>query len=109
MEALLRKWFAQLMTGKDNQTLAIGRVMGAIIFAMVVATNCVIIWSLWRSVDQTQDPKIWGMYLDKAGNYLLLVLGAVAALIAGTAFSEPPPASFQSIESRKVTVNKEEN
>lgn len=82
-------FLTRLMSGADNQTPAIGRYLGAILFLLFVVTlPCVVSGVLLlRHVE-------WGTWKELLGA-LPVYIGAIAAtaagLIAGTHFTEPKP------------------
>lgn len=82
-------WLKQALTGADNETVAIGRLIGmaiAIVLLIVLpvtATATVVM----RSVPVTD----WGSFFGTLGLYVLPVAGAIGGLIYGTNFTEPKP------------------
>ncbi|HKT52860.1 MAG TPA: hypothetical protein VJP88_00295 [Caulobacteraceae bacterium] len=78
-----------LLTGSDNETLAIGRVLGVALFLfgglLLPAAIAVLFW-LAHVV-----PKDWIDLLAGLQLYEVAIAGASAGLIAGTAFTEPKP------------------
>ncbi len=82
-------WMTQMLTGADNRTIAIGRVLGLVIAfvlllvfpvlaaATVLAGACAV--ATWREL------------FEALGIYVPLVVGAITALIWGTNPTEPKP------------------
>ena len=77
----------QLLTGANNETLSIGRVLGiiiAIVFLTVLPTIAVITISFnWMTGDE------WHMIFSELTTYEPAVALSVAGMIGITAFSEP--------------------
>jgi hypothetical protein len=83
------EWLKDTLTGADNQTVAIGRLLGSLIAiillvvfpiaaaASVLAGRC--------------DIQIWQQLFAALGLYVPLVAGAITALIWGTNTTEPKP------------------
>jgi hypothetical protein len=82
-------WWRHVITGQDNTTVSIGRVMGLIVFALfAVLLPLAAIISLIKSWVPASE---WGLLFDKLPTYLLAVCAAVASLIGLTGFTEPKP------------------
>jgi len=86
-----------LMSGRDNRSPAIGRVLGAVIGLVLVLDLMVGLPSLIAGVFVLQHvaPAVWFAFLGAMTPYVtalaLAIGGLVGGLIAGTAFTEPPP------------------
>lgn len=80
-----------LLTGRDNETLAIGRVLGVVLYlnALILIPAVIVAALLGRKV----EPATWFTLLASLGVYVPLCAAAVAGLISGTAFTEPPAAA----------------
>jgi len=80
-----------LISGADNRTPAIGRVLGVILFLnLLLVIPTVIVAALWfRRV----DPPVWFSLLTALGVYVPLTTAAVGGIVAGTHFTEPKPAA----------------
>jgi len=79
-------WFKQIITGADNQTVAIGRVVGLILLIMAVLQPIAELVTVARKmfgVDQ------WGSMLAQWQVFVPVMVGTAAGTIAGTAFTEP--------------------
>lgn len=78
-----------LITGQDNTTVSIGRVLRLIAFALfAVLLPVASIISLIKSWVPASE---WALLFDKLPTYLLAVCAAVASLIGLTGFTEPKP------------------
>ena len=80
-------WFKQILTGQDNETIAIGRLLGiliAIIFIFVLPSGAALAMAFSNT-----GHEIWAMLLDKLPVYLTSVILSVAGLIGLTSHSEP--------------------
>lgn len=88
-----------LFSGRDNQTPAIGRVFGAVIGLVLVLDLMVGLPSLIAGVFLLRHvrPEVWFAFLGALTPYVtalaLAIGGLVGGLIAGTAFTEPQPAT----------------
>ena len=75
-----------ILTGADNQTVAIGRWMGVVLLAIgigvILAEPVSVVWEK-LTLDQ------WGTMLSQWQVFLPILCGTAGALIAGTAFTEP--------------------
>lgn len=80
-------WWTQILTGADNSTLAIGRVLGiavALVFLFVVPlAGCAVLVKHMISADE------WAAIIDKLTIYVPAILLAVGGTIGLTAPSEP--------------------
>lgn len=80
-------WLKQTLTGADNQTFAIGRVLGALGFlVLIVAVPIVVVWATYRKEVPVLD---WQNLLASLGIYVPLIIAAIGGLIWGTNFTEP--------------------
>ena len=80
-------WLSQILTGANNTTLAIGRVIGsvvALIFLILFPIGVAI--TLERHLVGADD---WGTIFDKLTVFVPAICLAVAGLIGLTAHSEP--------------------
>jgi uncharacterized membrane protein len=81
-------WWRHIITGQDNTTVSIGRVLGLILFALfVVLVPLSAVVTLIKGVPAAE----WGLLLDKLPTYLLAVCAAASGLIGLTGFTEPKP------------------
>lgn len=83
------KWLTDILTGPNNTTLAIGRVLGAFLFIGAVAwfpalVTCVLFL-------QKVEPAVWFAFMDKLMVYVPAMAVAAWALITGTNATEPKP------------------
>ena len=88
------RWSAcirQLMTGADNSTLAFGRVFGALVGFLFVVLLPSVVAVVYLA--QHVKPREWIDLFDQLKTYIPLMVVSVAALVSGTAFTEPkkPP------------------
>jgi hypothetical protein len=84
---MIGAWIKQVLTGADNSTLAIGRVVALILcgpWAIYVPLRAV--WSVATGATPASE---WATLLPALSLFLVAVIGALGALIAGTAFTEP--------------------
>ena len=81
-------WLAQALTGADNRTVAIGRLIGmAIALVLLVALP---LYAAWR-IAEGMSAATWAEYLSALTVYVPAVTLAVGGLIWGTAKTEPAP------------------
>lgn len=86
-----------LLSGRDNQTPAIGRVFGATIGLILILDLMVGLPSLIAGIFLLRhvQPEVWFAFLAALTPYVtalaLAIGGLVGGLIAGTAFTEPHP------------------
>jgi hypothetical protein len=84
-----------LLSGRDNQTPAIGRVLGAVIGLVLVVDLLVGLPTLVACVLLLQKvaPQTWFAFMGALTPYItagaVAIGGLVGGLIAGTAFTEP--------------------
>lgn len=83
----MTRWWRHLITGPDNATVSIGRVLGLIVFALFVVA--LPIAAMLTTFEQWVPAAEWGVLFDKLTVYLPAVILALAGLIGGTAFAEP--------------------
>jgi hypothetical protein len=80
-------WVNQIITGADNQTVAIGRVLGiivAVLFLVFLPSAAVVSIGLgWISADS------WQVIFTQLTTYEPAIALSIAGLIGLTAFSEP--------------------
>jgi len=80
-----------LISGADNRTPAIGRLLGAILFVnLLLVIPSVIVAALWAAHVPAQT---WFSLLSALGAYAPLTTAAVGGIVAGTNFTEPKPRS----------------
>lgn len=84
-------WLKQTLTGADNETLAIGRVLGMVIAAVLLIGLPVAAAATVVSGRVPVD--VWARLFDALGIYVPLVITATAALIWGTNPTEPKPSA----------------
>jgi hypothetical protein len=82
-------WLKQALTGADNQTVAIGRLVG---LAVAVALLIVLPLTAAATVIRGTVPvEAWQTLLGALGIYVPLVVAAIGGLIWGTNSTEPKP------------------
>lgn len=79
----------QVFTGRDNETVAWGRVMGALVFALFVILGPPI--ALFLVAIRRISAADLVLIMNALAVYVPGICVAAAALIAGTAFAEPKP------------------
>lgn len=90
-------FWLSLLSGRDNRSPAIGRVLGAVIGLLLVIDLLVGLPSLIAGIFLLQGvkPETWFALLGALVPYVtalaLAIGGLVGGLIAGTAFTEPKP------------------
>lgn len=84
----MMKWAWDVLTGPDNSTLAIGRVLGTILFFMLLLWFPLLIGGLLllRKV----EPSVWFAFMDKLMVYVPAMVLSAWGLIRGTASVEKP-------------------
>jgi cytochrome c biogenesis protein CcdA len=88
----LAPWLRLLVSGADNASPAIGRVL-ALIFAAVLGLG-VPVAILGHLFSHGADASVLFSFLTSVGPYEVLLVGVLTALIFGTNPTEPkPPAS----------------
>ena len=81
------EWLKNLLIGKDNQTVAIGRVLGLTVFVLFLVIGPTV---GYLAVRLGKMPAVdFGMFLDKIPPYVSMISLSVAGLIGLTSFSEP--------------------
>jgi hypothetical protein len=96
MAGLNGGWFKDALTGPDNQTVAVGRLLGcalAVVLLIAIPITAVATILLGRC-----DARVWRELLDSLGLYVPLVVGAITGLIWGTNSTEPKSAHKEGIE-----------
>lgn len=85
----MKSIFRQIFTGPDNENVAWGRVMGAIVFVLfvIVLPIAVVLGIAWRMI----EPHAATDLLHELTTYIPAMCLAAAALVAGTAFAEGKP------------------
>jgi hypothetical protein len=82
-------WLVTLLSGPDNRSIAIGRVLGGLLFVnLLICLPAAIALALWL---QKSDAGAWFAFLAALSAYVPAIGLAVAGLVAGTAFTEPRP------------------
>lgn len=86
---LFLAWLGKLLSGSDNVTPAIGRVIALFVvaFFLLVAPSIALGSLLANHIKPPEWPAIFGAL----GLYVAAVIAPVTALIAGTNFTEPKP------------------
>lgn len=83
-------FWKQILTGADNQTIAIGRVIGIVLLALVVLAPVVELLTVaFRRLTIEQ----WGAMLAQWQAFMPLMVAAAGGVIWGTSFTEPKPGS----------------
>lgn len=82
-------WLRQALTGADNQTIAIGRLVGfmiaiVLLILLPVTASATIITGVVKV-------ETWAALLTALQLYIPLVVGAIGGLIWGTNSTEPRP------------------
>lgn len=82
------KWLRQALTGADNETVAIGRLSGLVLIALVLAATIIEPFTVaYRTLDIDQ----WGKMLAQWQVFVPVMFVTAAGVISGTAFTEPKP------------------
>lgn len=93
--AIARNWLRQALTGRDNRTVAIGRLIG-----FVIALVLLVVLPIWAAgaIESATDDKgrtaqagVWHELLEALGIYVPLVTAAITGLIRITNPTEPTP------------------
>ena len=82
-------WLKQSLTGPDNRTVAIGRVISYAI--TVVLLLCIPVTAVATVIIAMVKVDDWRQLLEALGIYVPLIVGAITALIRITNPTEPPP------------------
>lgn len=82
-------WLKDTLTGSDNQTIAIGRILGVVIAGILLVAFPVT--AVATVLAGTCDIDTWRQLFEALGIYVPLVVGAITALIWGTNPTEPKP------------------
>jgi hypothetical protein len=80
------KFFNDILTGPDNATLAIGRVLGAVLFINLILVFPAMIGGLLFL--QKVEPAVWFAFMDKLMVYVPAMVLSAWGLIRGTAAVE---------------------
>jgi hypothetical protein len=80
------KFFNDILTGPDNATLAIGRVLGAVLFINLILVFPAMIGGLLFL--QKVEPPVWFAFMDKLMVYVPAMVLSAWGLIRGTAAVE---------------------
>ena len=78
--------FKDILTGADNNTVAIGRWMGIILIVVAIA---IVMIEPVSVVYKTLTIEQWGVMLTQWQVFVPVILATAGGLIAGTAFTEP--------------------
>jgi len=78
--------FKDILTGADNQTVAIGRWMGVVLLAVTIGVIVVEPISVELKKVSLEE---WGAMLAQWQVFVPIMCGTAVGLIAGTAFTEP--------------------
>ena len=81
-------WLKQALTGADNSTIAIGRLMGALLFALLI---CVVAYVVWAVGTARAPAAEWVALLGPLGLFVLTIIGSITGLIRVTSTTEPQP------------------
>ena len=82
-------WLKHLLTGADNETIAIGRVLGLSVFILFLVIGPTVGYMAVRTGQMAAQD--FGMFLDKMPNYVTMIALSSAGLIGLTSMSEPKP------------------
>jgi hypothetical protein len=80
------KFFNDILTGPDNATLAIGRVLGALLFINLILVFPLFVGALLFL--QKVEATVWFSYMDKLMVYVPAMVLSAWGLIRGTASVE---------------------
>lgn len=83
------KWLNDIITGPDNSTVAIGRLLGIVLFSGVLLFFPSLIAGVLFF--QKVSPEVWFTYMDKLIPFVPAMILAIWGLIRGTAGTEPKP------------------
>jgi len=82
-------WLKQALTGPDNQTVAIGRLIGfAVGFVLLIVLPLV---AATTTVFNCVPVERWAALLTALQFYVPLIVGGITTLIWGTNHTEPKP------------------
>jgi hypothetical protein len=87
-------WLKQALTGPDNQTVAIGRLIGMVIaVVLLVAIPLLSVANVLvaAQADKMTRAQAWHELLIALGVYVPTVAGAIWGLVWGTNSTEPKP------------------
>lgn len=80
-------WWRQIITGADNETVAIGRVMGLIVFALfIIGLPVAAVVTLAKGLVAGDE---WGKIMASLQVYVPAILLSVGGLIGLTAKTDP--------------------
>lgn len=82
-------WLKQALTGADNETVAIGRLIGMVIAFILLV--CIPVAAVGSVIAHSVPVADWSTLLPVLAIYVPAVVGAVAGLIWGTNGTEPKP------------------
>ena len=83
------KFFSDMLTGADNSSVAIGRVLGALLFLnLLICLPVTVAIALWL---KNTDATGWFAFMTALAVYVPAICLSVGGLIGGTAFTEPKP------------------
>lgn len=75
-----------ILTGKDNETFAIGRFMGLVLLGGAISIIPIEVVTVKLAVLTVEQ---WGAMMAQWQVFLPIVAGVAGGLVAGTAFTEP--------------------
>jgi uncharacterized membrane protein YbhN (UPF0104 family) len=82
-------WLKQALTGANNETVAIGRLIGFAI-AVVLLIGLPVIAAA-TVIHRAVPVEEWRGFFEALGFYVPLIVGAITGLIWGTNTTEPKP------------------
>jgi hypothetical protein len=82
-------WLKQALTGADNETVAIGRLIGfAIALVLLIGLPVTAAATIIIGVVKVET---WASFMTALQVYVPLVVAAIGGLVWGTNSTEPPP------------------
>ena len=82
----VKKFLKDILTGKNNETIAIGRYMGLVGLVLAVFTPIVELLTVLYKQFSIDD---WSRFLSQWQVFIPTMIAATIGVIAGTAFTEP--------------------
>ena len=82
------KWFRDVLTGANNETVAVGRLIGVVLLVLVVLTPVVELLTV--AYDKLEIDE-WAKMLAQWQVFMPIMIATAGGIIAGTAFTEPKP------------------
>lgn len=84
----IKKWISQIVTGPDNQTIAIGRSLGLIIFIIfLVVVPVVTLIGVAKGLAPAAE---WNQIVGGLQVYVPSIALSIAGLVGLTGHTEPP-------------------